>query len=76
MLSKIGYDHRYPRWNPRNGRHLVWHHGAQFWVFRYSHFVAAIFMIIHAKFGDPSFNHFGAMALGVKKIMVGFAGSG
>jgi len=27
-------------------------------------------------FGDSSFNHLGAMALGVKKIIAGFAGSG
>ena len=33
-------------------------------------------MIIHAKFGDSSFNRLGAMALGVKKIRTGFAGSG
>ena len=57
-----------PKWNPRKGRHLVWYHGAQFWIFRYSHFVAAIFLIIHAKFGDSSFNRLGAMALGVKKL--------
>ena len=64
MLSKIGYDHRYLRWNPRNGRHLVWHHGAQFWIFRDSQFVAANILIIHAKFDDSSFNRLGAMALG------------
>ena len=62
--------------NPEIGRHLVWYHGAQFWIFRDSHFVATIFLIIHAKFGDSSFNRLGAMALGVKKIMAGFAGSG
>ena len=58
------------------GRHLVWYHGAQFCIFRDSHFVDAIFLIICSKFGDSSFNRLGAMALGVKKIMAGFAGSG
>ena len=62
-------------WNPRKGRHLVWYHGALFWIFRDSHFVAAIFLSIHAKFGDSSFNRLGAMALGVKKIRTGFVGS-
>ena len=76
MPSKIGYDHWYLRWNPRNGRHLVWRHGAPFRIFRDSHFVATIFLIIHAKFGDSSFNRLGAMALGVKKIRAGLAGSG
>ena len=47
-----------------------------FRIFRDSHFVAAIFLSIHAKFGDSSFNRLGAMALGVKKIIAGFAGSG
>ena len=65
-----------PKWNPRKGRHLVWYHGAQFWFLRDSQFVGAIFLIIHAKFGDSSFNRLGALALGVKKIMAGFAGSG
>ena len=55
---------------------LVWYHGALFWIFRDSHFVAAIFLSIHAKFGNSSFNRLGAMALGVKKIRTGFAGSG
>ena len=76
MLPKIGYDHRCLSWNPRKGHHLVWYHGAQFWFFRDSQFVGAIFLIIHAKFGDSSFNRLGAMALGVKKIIAGFAGSG
>ena len=62
--------------NPKIGRHHVWYHGAQFWNFQDSHFVAAIFLIIHAKFDDSSFNRLGAMALGVKKIITGFAGSG
>ena len=60
---------------PQKGRHLVRYHGALFWIFRDSHFVAAIFLSIHAKFGDSSFNRLGAMALGVKKIIAGFAGS-
>ena len=47
-----------------------------FRIFRDSHFVAAIFLSIHAKFGDSSFNRLGAMALGVKKIRAGLAGSG
>ena len=46
---------------------LVWYHGAHFWIFRDSHFVAAIFLIIHTTFGDSSFNSLGAMALGEKK---------
>ena len=56
------------------GRHLVWYHGAQFWIFRDSHFVAANILIILAKFDDSSFNRLGAIALGVKKIRAGFAG--
>ena len=55
---------------------LVWYHGAQFWIFRDSQFVAANILIINDKFDDSSFNRLGAMALGVKKIMTGFAGSG
>ena len=47
-----------------------------FRIFRDSHFVAAIFLSIHAKFGDSSFNRLGAMALGVKKIRASLAGSG
>ena len=36
-------------------------------IFRDCQFVAAIFLSVHAKFGDSSFNRLGAMALGVKK---------
>ena len=62
--------------NPEIGRHLLWYHGAHFSIFRNSHFVVAIYEILCAKFGDPSLNEFGAMALGVKKIMADFAGLG
>ena len=54
--------------NPKIGCHLVWYHGAKFWNFQDSHFVAAIFLIIHAKFHDSSFSRLGAMVLGVKKL--------
>ena len=69
LLSKFSYDNRkcLKQEIPKSG---VTSFGtmAPNWNFQDSHFVADIFLIIHAKFHDSSFNRLGAMALGVKKL--------